>query len=127
MAQTDRLTAQQRAFVVALFGHTVEGAAAEVGISPRTAWRWLAQAHVKEAVQQAQQEALQAVTRQAVQAMSEALGVLQEVAADRQSPTGARVSAARAILENALRFAETVDLSERVSALEAQMQKGGAE
>ncbi|NLE77492.1 MAG: hypothetical protein GX605_12170 [Chloroflexi bacterium] len=125
MAQTDRLTAQQRAFVVALFGHTVEGAAAGVGISPRTAWRWLALAHVKEAVQHAQQEALEAVTRRAVQAMTGALAVLQEVAADRQSPTGSRVSAARAILENGLRFAEVVTLEARIAALE-EARKSGA-
>ena len=127
MAENDRrggLTPRQRAFVGHLFGQSVEAAGAAVGVSPRTAWRWAAAPEVRAALAQAQQEALAQVTRRAVAAMAEALDVLRGIAADPDAPTGGRVQAARAILENALRFAEAVTLEERVRALE-EAQKGG--
>jgi len=123
MADNGSLTAKQRRFVAALMtARTVEDAAQVAGIAERTAWRYLANSDVRAALHEAQAQALAQVTRRAVQAMTEALDVLRGIAADGDAPTGARVSAARAILENALRYNEAVTLAERVSELEARME-----
>jgi len=50
--------------------------------------------------------------------------VLSEVMGDAAAHPGARVSAARAVLESGLRLAELVSLSERVTELERRANDG---
>jgi len=119
----DDLSARQRRFVAALMtARTIEDAATIAGVTKRTGMRYLADPNVRAAVNEAQAQALAQVTRQAVQAMTEALDVLRGIASDEDAPSGSRVSAARAILENGLRYNEAVTLAERVSELEARME-----
>ncbi len=128
MADHDRLTAKQQRFVAALMGaRTVEGAALAAGIGERTAWRYLRNPHVQAALREAQAQALAQVTRRLALAVSEALEVLRGIAKDCDAPSGSRVSAARAILENALRFSETTDLMARVEELEERLREFRAE
>lgn len=121
MTKSDVLTPRQVRFVAALWtSPSIEAAAKATNVSVRTARRWLKLPPVLEALRKEQAETLAAVTRQAVGAMPGALQTLVEIHEDAATPPGARVSAARAVLESSLRFAETVDLEARVTALEVQ-------
>jgi len=119
--KSDVLTPRQVRFVAALWtSPTIEAAAKGTGISKRTALRWLKLPPVLEALRKEQADTLATVTRQAVGAMPGALQTLVEIHEDAATPPGARVSAARAVLESSQRFVETVDLEARVAALEVQ-------
>ena len=63
------------------------------------------------------------VARRVACQMGTALDVLSEVMEDTAAHPGARVSAARAVLESGLRLAELVSLSERVAELERIVSK----
>lgn len=126
MAGNGRLTVRQRRFIAALIAHRTIGEACEAaGIGERTGYRYLSNPAVRYALSEAQTQELGQITRKAVAAMTEALETLVGIAKDVAAPASARVSAARAILENALRFHEAVDLAERVAALEEKLQNTG--
>jgi len=94
-------------------------------VAERTGWRWLRLPAVKAALVEAQDTALAQVTRVAVGMMTDALSTLAAVMGDGNAPTASRVAAARAILENVLRFTDAVTLAERVAKLEERL--GGVE
>jgi phage terminase small subunit len=121
MAGGDRLSQRRRRFVAAMLtSPTIEDAAKSAGISERTAYRYLANPDVKAALSSALDDALNQATARAVAAMTAALETLAAIHQDRAAPTGARVSAARAILDAGPRLREAVDLAERVARLEQQ-------
>ncbi len=84
-----------------------------------TLWRYLSdptfQAHYKKARRQVTEHLIARLTSDSTKAAR----VLLEVAEDTNAPASARVSAARTIIEQALRGAELRDLMERIDALEA--------
>jgi hypothetical protein len=107
------------AFVAAMLAHpTVEAAAAAVGIAVSTAYRWLANPLVIQRLAEARRDAMKAAMSKLQQAASEAVDCLCEIQREGQSEP-ARVSAARTILEQALRSVELQDVQERIGALEA--------
>jgi hypothetical protein len=59
------------------------------------------------------------------QATKEAVETLRKVMADAGAPTSSRVSAARTVLETAIRGVELLDLEERVERLEASLEPKG--
>lgn len=121
MKKTD-LSARQRKFVTAMLtARTVEGAAEVVGVTPRTAFRYLSDPAVKAALSSALDDALSQATTRAVAAMTEALETLTRIHRDGAAPAGARVSAARAILDAGPRLREAMDLASRIERLEQQM------
>jgi len=122
MGQTGIMTPKQRRFVSAMLtSRTVAQAADLAQISRKTGERWLSDANVKAALTEAQSVALGGVTRQLVDAMSGAIGTLEAIHTDTAAPATARVSAARAILDSGLKYAELVDLAQRVTELEARI------
>ncbi len=123
MSRIDRpqafLNAKRQAFVAAMLAAASVGeAAGSVGVSERTARRWLADPAVRLALSEAQNELLSQVTAKLLTAISEAIETLREVHSDADNAPTARVSAARAILEAGLRYVETSDLARRVTELE---------
>lgn len=125
MPKTD-LSPRQRRFVAALMSaRTVEEAAQAVGIVERTAYRYLADPRVRRALSEVLDTVLVEASGQAVRAMTGALATLEAIHTDEAAPLGARVSAARAILDAGPRLHEAQDLGARVSALEhlAEMEK----
>lgn len=126
MADSGRVSAKKRRLVAALASsRTVKDAADKAKIAERTAWRYLADPAVKAELAAGQDVLLTMATRGLVEDMQTARMVLKAVMLDRDSPPSARVSAARAILEASLRFAEMVALAERVAALEERMGNDG--
>lgn len=116
------LTALKQRFVSALLVHnTIADAAAALGISERTAHRYMKDAAVRAALFSAQQELLRAAAQRALSEVTRALEVLAEIACSPAVPPPSRVAAAKAILDAATRLYDVASLSERVQALEERV------
>jgi len=121
-----KLPGKQEAALAALLAHpTVRDAARAANVAEGTLWRYLSDptfaAHYQEARRQATEHLIARLTADSTKAAK----VLIDVAEDAAAPASARVSAARVIIEQALRGAELRDLVERLQAVEAA-QKGQA-
>lgn len=117
--QKRALSRKQRRFALALVTcRSVKAAAAKADISVRTAWVWLGDPDVRSVANQVLDAVLTEATHDAAGLMTDALDTLASIMADEQAPCGSRVSAARAILENGLRYHEQLTLAERVATLE---------
>ena len=75
-------------------------------------------------LKQAQAEALESTTRFLQSATGTAARVLAEIAESPGRPAQVRISAAKSILDMAVRYTETVDLQARLDALERQFSGG---
>jgi transposase-like protein len=121
----EKRTRKERLFMQALLSSaTIEDAAAIAGISPTTAYRWHAEASFKAEFRALQTELVEGSLVQLKMSMSEALAVLRSVMNNGGNPPAARVTAARAVLDNAFKAVETSDILERLEALEAQAGRG---
>lgn len=119
MSSRGVLSARQRAFVAALVGGLSHAdAAATVGVTPRTASRYLQEPAVRAALGQAQTDALRDVTRRMNAGSFEALDVLREVMHDVKVAPGVRVRAALGWLEAGYKARELLSVEERLTALE---------
>jgi hypothetical protein len=116
---------QDETIAVLLAVPTIAEAARQVGVGERTLFRWL---HTDSAFQAAYREARRDAVQQAIariqQATSTAVTTLEAVMRDADKPSSSRVSAAKGVLELALKAIEFDDLEARVSALEAALQQG---
>ena len=122
---THPLTPRQEQSITALLVQGSLQAAAEVsGIHEKTLRRWLRDDAV---FQMAYREARRQVVQQAIvqvqQATGEAVETLRKVMQAVDAPASAKVSAAKTILETAIKAVELEDLEARIVALEAA-QKG---
>ena len=117
----EKLSRKQEQVITALvMCPSITEAAAQCGLAEVTLRRWLKH----EAFQTAYREARRAVVQHAIvavqQATGEAVATLRHVMQDADAPASARVSAAKAILETAVKAVEVEDLEARITALEAQ-------
>jgi hypothetical protein len=99
-------------------GASVRDAAARASVSERTAYRRLADPEFRRTVIEVRADFRERVLGQLTEASLEAVSNLRSIQGDPAAPFPARVAASRAILENAQRLAEAVDLEARVAALE---------
>ena len=110
----------EQAIAALLTCDSITAAAAACGIAEATLHRWLKD---KSAFQAAYREARRAVVQFAVvqvqRATAEAVETLRAVMHDSASPASARVSAAKTILDTAIKAVELEDLEARIVALEA--------
>ena len=112
---------QEKAISALLSQPTIEAAAASLRINPATVHRWLQEPAFADAYRSARRDAVgQAVTR-LQQVSGGAVAVLVQVMADKSTPAGTRVNAAKTVLEFSFRAVELEDLAERIAALEQQM------
>jgi hypothetical protein len=95
----------------------VESAAASAGIGARTAWRWMRDPTVLERLADLRRQSMQHAMTRLQAAASASVDCLCAVQQSGESES-AKVSAARCILEMALRAAEIGDIVERISKLE---------
>ena len=112
---------QQEAVALIVAGHAPEDAAATLGISMRTLRRYLASDEIAAELRAAFRERLTTLLRASLGAAPEALRTLREVARDRTAPEHARVAAARAVLEHALRLYETTEIDDRLEQVERRL------
>lgn len=114
-----RLSQRKRRFVIALLETpTIREAAKAAGVGETTAWNYLREPAVRSELASRTDALITQAGAGLLADMADARQVLKTVMADPATGAGARVSAARAILDAGLRLFELVALAERVSALE---------
>ena len=110
---------RQDRIILALLEHpTFEKAAAAVGISDVTLWRWTKKPEFQEAYRQARREAFSQSLARLQHASSAAVGTLLRVMTDREAPAASRVRAADSVLAHAAKAIELEDIEARVVELE---------
>jgi DNA-binding MurR/RpiR family transcriptional regulator len=109
---------QEMAIAALLTAPTIADAADAASISEPTLWRWLQREDFQTAYRQARREAVSQAVAYLQRVAGEAVDTLRAVMQDAQKPASARVSAARAILDLAVRGVELEDLEARIHALE---------
>ena len=117
--QNEPLTPKQEKAIAALLSEpTLKGAAQQVKVSEITIIRWLREDAFRDAYQEARREATKQAIARLQQASSEAVDTLRDVMNTKYLQAGARVSAAKTVLELSLKAIETEDLQARVEQLE---------
>ena len=124
-APDEKLHGKQAAAIAALLAHrTIAEAAHHVGIGERTLLRWLQEDRAFQATYRtARRHVVQHAVAQVQQATSTAVATLEAIMQDATASANARVSAAKAVLDTAMKGVELEDLDSRIVALEAA-QKG---
>ena len=121
---TDNLTPRQRKAVESLLTTgDISQAAKAAGVSRETLYRWMRQEDFTAALQEAERQALESLSRALVSLGSQATETLQAAMSDTKSPAGARVRAADIVLARLLQLRELVTLEERVTELEDRLRK----
>jgi hypothetical protein len=111
---------QEQALTALLLCPSITEAAAQCEVADVTLRRWLKQAGFQAAYLAARREVVKQALTQVQQACGLAVTTLTAVMQDGESPASAKVSAAKAILETAVKAVELEDLEARITALEAQ-------
>lgn len=111
---------QKREVAIAslLNASSLREAAKKAGIAEATLHRYLKDDTFKAQYQEAKKEVVQQAICQLQQSAGKAVRVLIAIAEDEESPSSARVSAAKTILETSLKAVELEDLEKRVGELE---------
>jgi hypothetical protein len=112
---------QERAIAALLVAPSVMAAAQQIGVNENTLLRWLKDAAFQTTYRDARRQVVQQAIAQVQQATSEAVATLRAIMSNGDAPASARVSAAKAVLETALKAVELEDIEQRLQALEAQM------
>jgi Homeodomain-like domain len=125
-AETGRITAEPAAVLALARGLSKADAAAAAGVGERTVYRWLDDDAFRAQVTRERGRLIErAVGRLADQAAA-AADVLGELAANVDTPPAVRVSAARALLEQAARLRDSLEIEERLAAVEARLAEQAA-
>jgi hypothetical protein len=120
--QTSDLTPKQEKAIGALLSQpTMEEAAEAAGVNRATIFRWLQQKEFQAAYTSARRESVKQAIARLQQTTSEAVDTLRDVMKSSTNFPAARVSAAKAILDYAMKAVELEDLTQRVEELEALM------
>ena len=117
----DNSDRKELAIEALLSSRDVPSAAKMAGISERTLWRYLAEDEFQKDYREARRKAVAHGLAGVQAACSEAVGTLRDVMSNVDSPAQARVSAARCVLEMAIKVSEMDDLSERIQKLEGRI------
>lgn len=97
---------------------SIKAAAAACGISEKTLHQWLNDPAFAAELKKAQDATTKAAMRRVVVSVNAAVSVLEEIMHDITVSPAARVSAARTLLDSALRVYETQDIEDRMAAIE---------
>ncbi len=116
---------KHRAIIALLDRPTLKEAAETVGVGESTLFRWLKEPDFAGAYREARTEAVRQAIARLQQITSEAVEVLRAVMNDKDSPPSSRVTAARTVIEQAIRAVELEELQVRVEALEKALQLRG--
>jgi len=122
----EKLSRKQDQAIIALLQMTTIGEAAkQAGIGEATLWRWLQLPEFQARYRGAKRQAVAQAIARLQQASSEAVETLQRVMNDTETSASARVSAAKIVLDAALKGSELEDLSARLEQLERLTEKKG--
>lgn len=112
--------AKEKALSALLTNKTKQDAARAAGISPRTMTLYLSDREFQAAYAKAFRTLVTEATREAQSTLSPAICVLRSIMEDEKESSGARIAAARTLLEYGLRLTEFNDILQ-----ELQMITGG--
>ena len=121
MPTNPRKKAAEKLLLALACGATVDSAARECGVTPRTVYRRLTEPAFRQRLQRLRSDMVQRTAGTLTAASAEAVRTLVELL----KPTVAhhtRLGAARAVLESGVKLRELAELEERMTALEAQLQ-----
>lgn len=116
--ELSRKVSRESAITALVASPSIKAAAAACGISEKTIHQWLNDPAFASALKAAQDATTRAAMRRVVSSVSAAVSVLEEIMQDISVTPAARVSAARTLLDSALRVHETQDIEERIAAIE---------
>jgi transposase-like protein len=123
MGHGNKLSRKKEQAIIALLEEpTVRDAAERVKVSPNTLYKWMALSDFDQAYRQARHEAMGVAIARLQQASSEAVRTLEEVMADTEATPASRVTAARAVLDLALKATEIEQIEERLAQLERKVE-----
>ena len=109
----------EQAIVALLTCGSILEAATQCRVDESTLRRWLKEERFQRAYREARRQVVQHAMVHLQQATGQAVQTLQEVMQAPDAPASARVSAAKTVLEVAVKGLEVEDLDARVAALEA--------
>lgn len=109
---------QTKAIISLLSCRTVSEAATQAGVNESTVWRWMREEAFQDALQEAKQRMVAQAIIQLQQATGEAVGTLRGIMADSEAPASARVTAAKAVLDMAVKAIKMEELEARLINLE---------
>jgi len=120
---------QDRAIAALLKAETIRDAAKEAGIAEATLHRYLKDDAFKKAYREAKRAVVDHAICQLQRSAGKAVKALSSIIDEADAPASARVSAAKTILEVAMKAVEIEDLERRITDLERVVdqnkQKGG--
>lgn len=125
--ELSRKVSRESAITALVANPSIKAAAAACGISEKTIHQWLNDPAFASALKTAQDATTRAAMRRVVTSVSAAVTVLEDIMQDISVPPAARVSAARTLLDSALRVHETQDIEERIAAIERATRVRGNE
>lgn len=117
MAGSGRRNADESLALALATGQTVRDAAASVGIGERTATRRCANPDFRRRIAELRGELVARSLGRLADGMADAANVLRELLVA-QTPPAVRLGACRALLELGVRLRESVEMEERLAALE---------
>ena len=124
-AHGEKLSRKQEQTIAALLTcGSITEASQQCGIAEATIHRWLKDADFQTAYREARRQVVQQAIAQVQQATGEAVETLRSVMQDPEAPASAKVSAAKTVIETAVKAVELEDLEFRVQLLEAQLAQG---
>lgn len=119
-AKAERL--REAAIIALLTAPSIEEAAKTVGVGATTIYRWMKLPQFQEELKEARRQAVSLAIGKLQRSTSAAVKVLQDVAENDEAPASARVSAAKTILEMALKAVELDDIINRLEEIEKAME-----
>jgi hypothetical protein len=117
MAQNDTPKGLPELITALAAGSTVPEAAKTAGISLRTAYRWLEDSELRAEIALVRARMIERAAGKLAASCVEAAEILAKLARSAKSET-IRLSAARSVLEQALRLRESLDIATRLAELE---------
>jgi hypothetical protein len=121
---SDNLTSKQaQALASLLSGSGIEQAAAAARVNPATVYRWQQQEDFRAQYQQARRQVVEQAASNIQQAATAAVNVMKSIMLDKKVAPSVRLRAAQGIYEQATKWIEVEDFTERLEALEAAMRE----
>jgi hypothetical protein len=115
---------QDHAIAHLLTAPTIAEAARQAGLGEQTVRRWLKDTHFQAAYREARHHAVAQAIAQVQRVASTAVETLQQVMIEPAALASARVSAAKTVLDMAIKAVELEDLARRIAALEQRLGGG---
>lgn len=112
---------EAQALAALVSSSTVRQASAASGIPERTLWRLLEKPDFSARLEQEKEKLISTASDSLKAKVHAATRAIADVMEDADAPAAARITAAKTILEYALRYAEMADVIHRLDELERQM------